>query len=127
LEESFDEDDLPLPAGAPPFIEAREAYAKCRWIGPGRGWIDPVQERQGAVMAMDSALSTLEDESAQQGMDFEETLEQRRYELQLFDEYGIPRPEWAGQQVVTAKPGEEQRNATAVSRPPRAPQARAPA
>jgi lambda family phage portal protein len=101
LEEAHEVDDLPLPSGAPDFAEYRGAYARCRWMGPGRGWIDPVHEKQGSVIGMDAALSTLEDECAEQGLDYEEVLEQRRYELQLFDEYGIPRPQWAGQFTAT--------------------------
>jgi capsid protein len=72
-------------------------------MGPGRGWVDPVAERQGAVMGMDAALSTLEEEAADQGRDYEELLEQRSYELKRFDELGIPRPEWAGQQVTATQ------------------------
>lgn len=101
LEEAHDVDELPLPAGAPDFAEFRGAYARCRWMGPGRGWIDPVAEKQGSVIGMDAALSTLEDECAEQGLDYEEVLEQRRYELKLFDEYGIPRPQWAGHFTAT--------------------------
>ncbi|HLH95023.1 MAG TPA: phage portal protein [Xanthobacteraceae bacterium] len=96
LEEAHEVDDLPLPAGAPDFPSARGAYSRCRWMGPGRGWISPVDEAGAAIMRMDGALSTLEDECAEQGLEFEEVLEQRRYELSLFDKYGIPRPEWAG-------------------------------
>jgi hypothetical protein len=32
-------DDLPLPRGAPDFLECRNAYSRCRWQGPGRGWV----------------------------------------------------------------------------------------
>jgi lambda family phage portal protein len=96
LEESMSADDLPLPTGAPDFCEYRTAYSRCRWMGPGKGWIDPVAEKQGAVMGMDAALSTLEDECAMQGLDYEEVLEQRAYELGLFEEYKIPAPAWAG-------------------------------
>jgi capsid protein len=99
LEEAHAVDDLPLPNGAPKFVECRGAYARATWVGPGVGWVDPVAESQGAIMRMDGALSTLQDECSQQGLDFEEVLEQRRYELQLFDEYKIPRPEWAGELV----------------------------
>jgi capsid protein len=76
-------------------------------MGPGRGWIDPVAERQGAVMGMDAALSTLEDETAAQGLDYQEVLEQRSYELKLFDEYGIPKPEWAGERIKESGGGTE--------------------
>lgn len=99
LEEAMAVDDLPLPKGAPAFIECRNAYAACRWMGPGRGWIDPVKEKQGAVLGMDAALTTLEDECAEQGLDYLEVLEQRRYEIALFKEYGIPLPKWAGEVV----------------------------
>jgi lambda family phage portal protein len=97
LEESHEVDDLPLPANAPDFISCRGAYARCRWMGPGKGWISPTEEAGAAIMRMDGALSTLEDECAEQGLEFEEVLEQRKYELSLFDKYGIPRPEWGGQ------------------------------
>ena len=96
-------------------------------MGPGRGWIDPVAEKQGAVIGMDAALSTLEDETAEQGLDYEEVLEQRRYELELFDEYKIPRPAWAGQFVTQGEPGTgggdqpvNPTNATKVSKKPKA-------
>lgn len=97
LEESHEVDDLPLPRNAPDFVSCRGAYSKCRWMGPGKGWISPTEEAGAAIMRMDGALSTLEDECAEQGLEFEEVLEQRRYEISLFKEYGIPVPEWAGQ------------------------------
>ncbi|EKS67890.1 MULTISPECIES: phage portal protein [Caballeronia] len=82
LEESFEVDELPLPANAPPFIECRGLYARCSWIGPGRGWIDPVAEKQGAVLGMDAGLSTLEMECAESvGEDWEDMLDQRKREL----------------------------------------------
>lgn len=102
MEEMHAYDEVPLPAGAPDFIECRTAYSRARWLGAPRGWIDPTSEAQAAILRMDGALSTLEDECAAQGLDFEEVLEQRRYEIGLFQEYGIPLPEWSGQQDVPA-------------------------
>jgi len=96
LEEQMDRGLLPLPAGAPDFIEARAAYSACRWMGPARGWIDPVKERQGEVLAMNAGLSTLEMACAEQGLDWEEVLEQRKVELQRFEALGLPKPEWFG-------------------------------
>lgn len=96
MEEQFEVDDLPLPNNAPDFIECRAAYAAAKWMGPGRGWIDPVKERQGSVLGMDAALSTLEDECAENsGLDWEENLDQRAREIQAFKERGIPLPQWA--------------------------------
>lgn len=101
LEETFEVDDLPMPNDAPPFMECRAAYSRAKWLGPGRGWVDPVAEKQGAVIGMDAGLSTLEDECAEQALEWEEVLEQRAYELRRFDELKIPRPEWAGQFTAT--------------------------
>lgn len=103
LEESFEIDDLPLPTNAPDFASCRGAYSRARWMGPGKGWIDPVHEAGAAIMRMDGALSTLEDECAEQGLEFEEVLEQRKYEIELFKKYGIPTPEWAGQMFTATQ------------------------
>jgi lambda family phage portal protein len=102
LEEAMEVDDLPLPAGAPEFMECRTAYSACQWSGPGRGWVDPVAEKQGAVLGMDAGLSTLEVECAEQGLDWEEVLDQRAKEIAAFEARKIPVPTWAGMQQVPA-------------------------
>ena len=94
LEEAFDNDQLPLPAGAPDFMDARGAYSTCTWMGPPRGWIDPVKEAQGAVLRMDAGLSTLQQECAEQGQDWEEVIAQRRIEVARFHEAGLTPPVW---------------------------------
>lgn len=97
LEEMMEIDGPPMPAGvAPEYFECRGAYSKCVWIGPPKGWVNPIDERAGAILGMDAGLSTLEEECFSQGREVEEVLHQRAYELKLFDELGIPRPEWAG-------------------------------
>jgi lambda family phage portal protein len=90
LEEAIDRGEVELPKGAPDFYEARSDWVACRWIGPGRGWIDPVKEAQASRMKIDADLSTLEDESAEQGVDWEETLEQKVYENHRRKELGLP-------------------------------------
>jgi lambda family phage portal protein len=97
LWEAMDRNELPLPARAPRFIEARSAYARCSWMGVARGWIDPTKERAGAVMGMDAALSTLKRECAEQGQDYEEVLHQRAMEIKLMKELGLQPPDWAGE------------------------------
>ena len=78
---------------APNFMTLQRAYSASRWIGPGRGWVDPVKEANAAKLRMDMNISTLEDEAAEQGADWEEKLEQRAIELarikELEAEYGI--------------------------------------
>ncbi|RJF82421.1 phage portal protein [Azospirillum cavernae] len=97
LEEMMEVDNLPMPSGVvPDYLDARGAYSRCRWMGPGRGWIDPVAEKQGAVLGMDAALSTLEEECAENtGQDWEEVLDQRAREMQGFKERGLEPPSWA--------------------------------
>lgn len=111
LEEFDDLGDLPLPAGAPEFVECRTEYSACVWMGPGRGWIDPVAEKQGAVLGMDAGLSTLEQECAEQGLDWEVILDQRAREVKAFKDRGLVPPTWSG--VQPAAP-----NATRVSQKP---------
>lgn len=98
LEEMMDRRELPMPAKAhlaPEFSEARAAFARLRWIGPGQGWIDPVKEAQAGVLRMDAAFSTGELECADQGHDFEENLDQRAREIQMMKDRKIPLPDWA--------------------------------
>lgn len=74
---------------APDFYENRYAYTRCRWIGAGRGWVDPVKEAKAAQLRLDTGLSTLEAECAEQGLDWEEVLEQRARERERMRELGL--------------------------------------
>lgn len=75
---------------APDFYENRAAYSRCRWIGPGRGYIDPAKEAAAADTRLKSGVSTLERESAEQGEDWEEVLEQRARENAAAEALGLP-------------------------------------
>lgn len=97
LEEVMEVDDLPLPAGAPAFEEFRTAFSRCRWIGPGRGWMDPLTEKQGAILGMEAGLSTLEIEAAENaGENWEEMVDQRAVEVERFTRLGMQPPTWSG-------------------------------
>lgn len=96
MEEMHARRRVPLPTGAPAFYKMRTAFTRCRFMGPGRGWVDPVKEAQAAVLRMKAGLSTLEMECAEQGLDYEDVLYQRQFEKQLFKQLGIPEPEWFG-------------------------------
>ena len=96
LEEAFEIEQFPLPPGAPDFVEARAAYSRARWMGPGRGWIDPTKEKEGAILGMDAGLSTLENEAAENaGEDWEDLLDQRAREVDGFKRRGLEPPTWA--------------------------------
>jgi lambda family phage portal protein len=77
---------------APDFYEHQYAYTRCRWNGPGRGWVDPVKEATAAQIRMANNLSTLEKECSEQGMEWEEVLEQRAAERARMIELGLPDP-----------------------------------
>ncbi|TKI02887.1 phage portal protein [Martelella alba] len=95
IEEVFDVGDLPLPASAPDFLEARTAYCRANWMGPGRGWVDPVAEKKGSILGMESGLSTLEREVAEnEGEDWEENLDQRKREKEALEERGLTPFTW---------------------------------
>jgi lambda family phage portal protein len=100
LEEMAMFDDLPMPAGVDldhiMFAESRAAFCRCDWVGPPQGWVNPIDERAGEILGMDSGMGTLEQACYTQGVNWEDNLHQRAYEIKKFDELGIPRPEWAG-------------------------------
>jgi lambda family phage portal protein len=77
---------------APNFYEQAPYYLKCKWIGPGRGWIDPVKEAEAAQIRMASMISTLEMECAEQGMDWNDVLDQRALEVARLKELDLYQP-----------------------------------
>jgi lambda family phage portal protein len=74
---------------APNFYDLMPYYLRAKWIGPGRGQIDPVKEAEGAQIRMSSMISTLELECAEQGLDWQEVLEQRALEQNRLKELGL--------------------------------------
>lgn len=82
----------------------RENWLRTRWIAPGKGWIDPVKEVTASQLAIEAGISTLADECAANGKDWEETLEQQKRELTKRLELGLPPPE-AMQPFLPNAPG----------------------
>lgn len=95
-------DDV-LPRNAPDFLEARAEFTRCHWLGAARGWYDPVAERQGKALGLDGAYDTLENVGAEQGMDWEETLDQRAIELQRCRDLNIPPPTFFGDSLTATQ------------------------
>ena len=90
LEEMIDRGDVPLPVGAPDFAEARAEYARCKWIGPGRGWVDPTKEVEGSKLKMAAGLSTLQREAEEgDGSNWIENLDQMQLEKQEAEQRGL--------------------------------------
>jgi lambda family phage portal protein len=91
MEEAFDRGYLRAPKGAPEFWDMPGAYLPARWIGPGRGYVDPVKEAEGASTRMGARISTLETECAQQGEDWEDVLDQCAHEEAELTKRGLSR------------------------------------
>ncbi|MBW1992224.1 MAG: phage portal protein [Deltaproteobacteria bacterium] len=74
------------------FYENRAEYCRAQWIGGSWGWVDPVKEVEASKRAIDYGLSTLAEEAAGQGRDWEEVLEQRKWEQERIAELGLRIP-----------------------------------
>lgn len=75
----------------PKFDLYKSEYFRAQWIGGGWGWVDPVKEIEASNMAIESGLSTLADECAANGKDWEENLSQRKREIPAENDAGVMR------------------------------------
>jgi predicted RNase H-like nuclease (RuvC/YqgF family) len=66
------------------------AWVRARWIAPGWSWVDPLKEVKASREAIAGNISSLADEVAGQGKDWEEILEQRAREEQKRKELDLP-------------------------------------
>ncbi len=78
---------------APNFYTQKQDWCRTRWITPGWAWIDPLKEVKAAQEAVDNNLSSLADEAAAQGKDWEEIMEQNAREDQKRKELGLQKPQ----------------------------------
>lgn len=74
---------------APDYYQKKAFYTRAKWIGPGRGWIDPVKEAEAAQVRMFTGISTLEAECAEQGLDYNDVIDQRAIEKKRLQEAGL--------------------------------------
>lgn len=93
LEDALDNDLIDIPRGCADFYERPAAWLRAEWIGPGRGYIDPVKEAQASAERIKGRISTLEREAAEQGLDWEMVLEQQARERAVLDDYGLGEPD----------------------------------
>ena len=92
LEEIFDKGLIELPEGVVSFEENPAAWCHADWIGPGRGWIDPLREAQAAGERLDRKLTTLQQESAEQGRDWKMDADQLAREARYYRDLGLKHP-----------------------------------
>lgn len=97
IEEAVDSGRVRIPGGIDALHENTAAWLRAKWIGPGRGFVDPVKEAQAAAMRVSLGLSTLEDEAAElSGEDYADNLAQIGREIEAMPE-GVLHPaqvEW---------------------------------
>jgi len=93
LEEQITEGHIALPEGAPDFYDAWAFYTRADWIGPGKGFVDPVKEATAAGVRVSLGLSTMEREAAElTGSDHSENIEQIQMEIESMKGLGIMHP-----------------------------------
>ncbi len=109
LEESLEMDEYPMPSGTniPTFMQARTALSRARWMGPGKGYVDPVKEKQGAILGLTSGMSSLEDECAEQGVDWREIADRRAVEKEYYEQRGLQMPTWYSEPAEEADKPQE--------------------
>jgi lambda family phage portal protein len=82
LEEEVNRGTIGLPYDLDHFYSNWSAFSRAKWIGPGKGFVDPVKEVQSSAMKVALGLSTLEDEAAElTGSDYRDNIEQVKREI----------------------------------------------
>ena len=88
----FEEAVLIGRVSAPGFMDdfaIRAAYLQNKWVGPSPGQIDPTKETTAALDRIGGRLSTIAEESASIGGDFEQNIEQVAYEENTMDSLNV--------------------------------------
>lgn len=107
LEECFERHVIELPQGATPFRSRKNAYCAAHWIGPGRGWVDPLKEALAAEKRVDAGFSTLEQEAADQGRDWQELIIQRAREEKALKDAQLTRSPGSSTVIVYGEENED--------------------
>lgn len=79
---------LEIPEAWPIFDEARPAYTRAIFTGPGMGWVDPDKEIEAARKRSAFGVSSLQEESANQGTDWNENLKSKAAVERMAKRYG---------------------------------------
>jgi lambda family phage portal protein len=75
------------------------------WQARGWGYVNPQQEVEADVVAINNGLDTITSVLADRGLDIEEVIAERKAEMDLFAQYGVPLP--AGDQAQTKFSGKQ--------------------
>lgn len=75
VEEAWLRGFVKLPKGGPDFYDARELWCNASWVGPARGFVDPVKEVEAIILALQNRLMTYGEAWAERGGDWDEGAE----------------------------------------------------
>ncbi len=78
-----------IPAGCPDFYDEPQAWTQARWVGPARGYIDPVKEILATIQGLKWGLTTWSDSLAEQGGDVDAVYDQLAREQQKRKDRGL--------------------------------------
>lgn len=92
LEEEVNANRIQLPPGVTNFYNAQNALTRGNWLGTGRPNIDGLKEMKEAREKLELGLTTLEDEMASLGKDYDDVLEQQDIEDSDMEERGRTPP-----------------------------------
>lgn len=120
MEEAFARGYVTAPPGAPSFDERPDAYCRALWIGAARGSVDPVKDRQAVQVGIEVGVTTLEQACAEEGLDYEDVLDQQAFEAAARAERGLSSPNVAAVLAVVPPSAGEQRPPTETPPPDQA-------
>lgn len=78
-----------LPKSGPGFYDARELWCNASWVGPSRGFVDPVKEVQAMILALQNGLMTWGEAWAERGGDFDEAIVSMQTERPILQKLGV--------------------------------------
>ncbi len=81
MDEAISRGIINLPKGVDDYWVNRQALTRCTWIGAGRGQIDELKAAKANEVKLRTGETTLQQVAAENGMDWQETVEQSAREL----------------------------------------------
>ncbi|MBX5015942.1 phage portal protein [Rhizobium lentis] len=92
LDEQIATGSIPFKGGYRAFAANRDKVCWAEWQGPAKPSADDYKSANAAKIRLETGVSSLADEAAEYGRDWEETAAQRERELKVLTEKGLPNP-----------------------------------
>lgn len=103
LEEMIETGEIELPADAPNFNDAKQAYCAAAWLGWGRAEPDRKKAADATILELENGLSTLESALAERGIDLETHIANLKAERDLLRAAGLDHPFFVGQTTTQVR------------------------